>query len=353
MMPSAGDGDGQAARIVQVRGDDIDTLFEGFVARCGHPIGLAEEPERDVIVVDEQIEHAAAGLGLVFEPQAPSGRGAAAAEDRVARRSECGQGFFHGLIHGEEAQHMGDHKRLLLLGGFGDESVAIRAIERHGLFKQNMLAGLQRLYRNGDVKMGWEADVHCVDIPVGKKAVDLGVLRNASEIELFTGSTEVALDAGEVTREGFGIVTAYGGKGDVGQSAHGFDVRAAHETESENGDTHKLLCYRLRPGCDGGGHLEVSFATALFSDSGKIWVFSSERSAFPGGLFTDRGAAERWIAKHRLSGTLTLYPLDVGVYDLFVEQDWFRPKRAEHGEAKFIGGFTSAGQDHDHYEDAF
>ena len=88
----------------------------------------------------------------------------------------------------------------------------------------------------------------------------------------------------------------------------------------------------------------------LFSDFGKIWVFNSEESAFPGGIFTDKDKAERWISEHRLSGTLTLYPIDVGVYDLFISKGWFKPKRPEHSQPAFIGGFTQASQDHEHYQ---
>jgi hypothetical protein len=90
---------------------------------------------------------------------------------------------------------------------------------------------------------------------------------------------------------------------------------------------------------------------ALFSEFGRVWVFNSVESAFPGAVFTDKEKADAWIAKHKLSGTLTLYPLDVGVYDLFVENGWFKPKKPRHCEPGFIGGFTDAGQDHEHYED--
>ena len=46
-----------------------------------------------------------------------------------------------------------------------------------------------------------------------------------------------------------------------------------------------------------------------------VWIFSGAKKHFPGGVFTQRGLAESWISKHRLSGTLTLYPLDVGAYE--------------------------------------
>lgn len=88
---------------------------------------------------------------------------------------------------------------------------------------------------------------------------------------------------------------------------------------------------------------------ALFTEFGEVWVFNEEDSNFPGAIFRSKDKAEEWIAKHKLGGTLTLYPLDVGVYDLFVANGWFQPKKPEHYSAKFIGGFTQASQDHDHY----
>jgi hypothetical protein len=89
---------------------------------------------------------------------------------------------------------------------------------------------------------------------------------------------------------------------------------------------------------------------ALFSDFGQLWVFNEEHSNFPGAIFRSKEAAEEWIARHNLSGTLTLYPLDVGVYDLFLDQGWFKPKKPDHYSPRFIGGFTQASQDHEHYE---
>jgi len=46
-----------------------------------------------------------------------------------------------------------------------------------------------------------------------------------------------------------------------------------------------------------------------------IWVFSGESSRFPSRLFRSRESAETWIGQHEVSGVLTAYPLDTGVYD--------------------------------------
>ena len=41
----------------------------------------------------------------------------------------------------------------------------------------------------------------------------------------------------------------------------------------------------------------------------RLWVFNGARGTFPGGIFTDLDRAEHWIEEHRLTGTLTAYPL--------------------------------------------
>jgi hypothetical protein len=82
-----------------------------------------------------------------------------------------------------------------------------------------------------------------------------------------------------------------------------------------------------------------------------IWVFNGIRSQFPSGVFTSRELAEAWIEKHGLTGTLTLYPLDTGVYEWAIEKGTFKPKEDRHKTAAFIGRFSSAYQEHYHYGD--
>ena len=82
-----------------------------------------------------------------------------------------------------------------------------------------------------------------------------------------------------------------------------------------------------------------------------VWIFCGAQKHFPGGVFTQRGLAESWISKHRLSGTLTLYPLDVGAYEWAIEKGMFRPRKPHQSEPEFIGGFSDAGMEHYHYED--
>ena len=55
--------------------------------------------------------------------------------------------------------------------------------------------------------------------------------------------------------------------------------------------------------------------------------------------------------REQLTGVLTLYPLDTGVYEWAIARGWFTPKREEHSSPQFIGGLTTASMSHNHYED--
>ncbi|MFK7777822.1 MAG: hypothetical protein QM501_06820 [Gimesia sp.] len=85
-------------------------------------------------------------------------------------------------------------------------------------------------------------------------------------------------------------------------------------------------------------------------DDNTIWVFHTEEGSFTGGVFSTKLKADQWIVLHKLSGILTKYPLDKGVYDWAIETGIFHPKKEYQTNAKFIGRFTSASQEHYHYE---
>lgn len=87
------------------------------------------------------------------------------------------------------------------------------------------------------------------------------------------------------------------------------------------------------------------------NDLTTIWVFNGPGSGFPSGVFSRKSLAETWIKKHGLSGTLTGYPLDTGVYDWALLNGIFGPKNEEQKTSNFIQRFSSASQEHFHYED--
>ncbi len=86
-----------------------------------------------------------------------------------------------------------------------------------------------------------------------------------------------------------------------------------------------------------------------------VWVFNGSGGRFPGGVFSDIEKARAWIAAHGLTGVLTSYPLDEGCFDWAVANGCanlsaagLRSKAADPG---FIGSFSSAFQEHVHFED--
>jgi hypothetical protein len=81
-----------------------------------------------------------------------------------------------------------------------------------------------------------------------------------------------------------------------------------------------------------------------------VWIFNGSGAQFPSGAFSSREKAETWIQQHRLNGTLTAYPIDIGVYDWAIAAAHFQPKRDEQREPEFIQRFSSASQKHYHYE---
>ena len=81
-----------------------------------------------------------------------------------------------------------------------------------------------------------------------------------------------------------------------------------------------------------------------------VWVFNGDGGRFAGGVFASREAAETWINANELDGVLTLYPIDIGVYEWAVAAGAFTPKTEEHSSPKFIGSFTTASMEHHHYE---
>ena len=80
------------------------------------------------------------------------------------------------------------------------------------------------------------------------------------------------------------------------------------------------------------------------------FVFNGSGADFPSAVFSDRERAIAWISCHGLSGTLTEYPVDIGVYDWATQNGSFKPKRAEQETPQFIERFTSMAQWHAHFE---
>ncbi len=81
-----------------------------------------------------------------------------------------------------------------------------------------------------------------------------------------------------------------------------------------------------------------------------MWILNCG-GTFPAGVFDSKENAEKVIKKHGLSGTLTKYPINHTVYDWCTENEFFKPKSEFHQTPEFIGSFSSAYQEHYHYEE--
>jgi hypothetical protein len=79
-------------------------------------------------------------------------------------------------------------------------------------------------------------------------------------------------------------------------------------------------------------------------------VFHGDQARFASGVFTPEADGLAWVAKHRLSGILTEYPLGQGCYDWAVRRGRFRPTRPHHGTPTHIAGFSPS-SDHWHLVD--
>lgn len=82
-----------------------------------------------------------------------------------------------------------------------------------------------------------------------------------------------------------------------------------------------------------------------------IWIFHGAGGRFASAAFKDFNKAETWISNHKLTGILTAYPIDIGVYDWAIENGLLGIRKPHEGTPEFIQKFTSASMDHYHFED--
>jgi len=84
-----------------------------------------------------------------------------------------------------------------------------------------------------------------------------------------------------------------------------------------------------------------------------VWVFNVVKSQLSGGIFENLEQGELWIEENNLTGMLTKYPLNRGVFDWAKENDLINMKPDKLEEKRtdsfFIGGFTTASMEHYHY----
>ncbi len=81
-----------------------------------------------------------------------------------------------------------------------------------------------------------------------------------------------------------------------------------------------------------------------------VWVFVGNKASLPSGVFADLAEAERWIARHAMSGLLTRYPVGAGVFEWATDKGYFKPKPEKVIDGHFVSRFTCASMAHHHYE---
>lgn len=82
----------------------------------------------------------------------------------------------------------------------------------------------------------------------------------------------------------------------------------------------------------------------------EVWVFSGVNAKFPAAVFDVKEDALGWIKKNRLTGVLTKYPVGVSVYEWAIEIGNFKVRSGMDSTSEFIGKFSSAAQEHMHFE---
>jgi hypothetical protein len=85
-------------------------------------------------------------------------------------------------------------------------------------------------------------------------------------------------------------------------------------------------------------------------DMKDVWIFHGEGGRFSSGVFDSLKKAEEWIGRGNLSGILSQYPVNKGIYDWALENEYFEIKTEKQSTPKFIQTFTSGSQEHYHFE---
>lgn len=81
-----------------------------------------------------------------------------------------------------------------------------------------------------------------------------------------------------------------------------------------------------------------------------VWIFNGANAKFPSAVFLTKEDAFAWIKEQKLTGVLTLYPVGISVYDWAIESGNFRAKSERDSTPEFIEKFSSAAQEHVHFE---
>ena len=82
----------------------------------------------------------------------------------------------------------------------------------------------------------------------------------------------------------------------------------------------------------------------------EVWIFNGSNGKFPSGVFSSKKLAEDWINFNKLTGVLTLYPVNISTYDWAIQNKFFDPRDEGQKTPEFIQKFSSGSQEHYHFE---
>lgn len=81
----------------------------------------------------------------------------------------------------------------------------------------------------------------------------------------------------------------------------------------------------------------------------QIWIFNGDKNSFPSAVFDSKKLALDWIKTYKLSGTLTLYPVNISVYNWAIDNNYYTPKQEFQKTPTNIANFTSTHLEHIHF----
>jgi hypothetical protein len=87
------------------------------------------------------------------------------------------------------------------------------------------------------------------------------------------------------------------------------------------------------------------------TDNPNIWIFHGTGAPFAAGVFVSRADGLAWIARHRLTGILTEYPVGDGCYDVAVRTGHFTPTQDHRGTPAHVARFSPGWTGHVHVRD--
>ena len=82
----------------------------------------------------------------------------------------------------------------------------------------------------------------------------------------------------------------------------------------------------------------------------EVWIFNGADGRFPSAVFENLADAEAWIKGTKLTGVLTKYPVGIPVYEWAIANGHFKVKSEKETSPSFIQKFSSAAQEHIHFE---